>query len=267
MSEPDMLLEVDGPLATVTFNRPDKANAFHPRQFGVLRDFFYDVEQMPAVRCVLLRGKGKHFMAGGDLETIVDFDKLEDGARSREGEGPIHRYNEMVRVMQRLNKPVVASVQGGVAGAAVGFISACDLVIAADTAFLWAAHILHGASNDGLLSYFLPRHIFLRRTLEMALLGERIYAPDAKRLGLINFVVPEADLVSETAKLTDRLCNGPTRGYGLIKQLMYASFNNSMAEQGRLEAELYGSQALHTADVKDGLKAFFERRPSNFTGA
>ena len=100
----------------------------------------------------------------------------------------------------------------------------------------------------------------------MALLGERVYAPEAKQLGLINFVVPEAELQNETSKLVDRLCKGPTLGYGLIKKLMYASFGNSMAEQGALEAELYGGSALHTADVKDGLKAFFERRPPNFQG-
>jgi 2-(1,2-epoxy-1,2-dihydrophenyl)acetyl-CoA isomerase len=116
------------------------------------------------------------------------------------------------------------------------------------------------------LTYFLPRHIGLRRSLEMALLGERIYAPQAKEFGLVNFVVPEDKLQEETQKLVDRLCKGPTIGYGLIKKLMYASFRNSLAEQGEMEAELYGSRALHTADVKDGLKAFFERRPPNFQG-
>jgi 2-(1,2-epoxy-1,2-dihydrophenyl)acetyl-CoA isomerase len=117
-----------------------------------------------------------------------------------------------------------------------------------------------------LLTYFLPRQIGLRRALEMALLGERIAAPEAQRLGLVNFVVPEAKLAEETTKLVERLCKGPTLGYGLIKQLMYASFENSMMEQGLLEGELYGGKALHTEDVKDGLKAFFERRPPDFHG-
>jgi 2-(1,2-epoxy-1,2-dihydrophenyl)acetyl-CoA isomerase len=260
------IFAIEGPLATITFNRPDKANAMHPDQNDLMRDFLYEVERKPDVRCVLLKSNGKHFMAGGDLGTIVDFDKLSDADRAREGELPIIRYVHMVRVMQRLNKPVVASVQGGVAGAAVGLVAACDLVIAADTSFYWAAHILHGGSNDGLLTYFLPRQIGLRKALEMALLGERIYAPEAQRLGLVNFVVPEAELANETTKLVQRLCKGPTLGYGLIKQLMYASFENSMMEQGLLEGELYGGKALHTEDVKDGLKAFFERRPPNFHG-
>ena len=260
------IFRIEGPLATITFNRPDKANAMHPDQNGMMRDFLYEVERKPEIRCVLLNGNGKHFMAGGDLSTIVHFDQLTEAERTRQGEVPIWDYVHMARVMQRLDKPVVASVQGGVAGAAVGLIAACDLVIAADTSFYWAAHILHGGSNDGLLTYFLPRHIGLRRSLEMALLGERVYAPQAKEFGLVNFVVPEDKLQEETQKLVDRLCKGPTIGYGLIKKLMYASFRNSLAEQGEMEAELYGSRALHTADVKDGLKAFFERRPPNFQG-
>jgi 2-(1,2-epoxy-1,2-dihydrophenyl)acetyl-CoA isomerase len=270
MSKPSFenhpIFELEGPLATITFNRPTKANAMHPDQNALMRNFLYEVERKPEIRCVLLKGNGKHFMAGGDLETIVNIDKLTDAERTGQGEVPIWDFVHMARVMQRLDKPVVASVQGGVAGAAVGLIAACDLVIAADTSFYWAAHILHGGSNDGLLTYFLPRHIGLRKSLEMALLGERVYAPEAKQLGLINFVVPEAELQNETSKLVDRLCKGPTLGYGLIKKLMYASFGNSMAEQGALEAELYGGSALHTADVKDGLKAFFERRPPNFQG-
>jgi len=260
------IFEIEGPLATITFNRPDKANAMHPDQNLLMRDFLYEVERQPEIRCVLLKGNGKHFMAGGDLSTIVDFDKASDAERTRMGELPIMDYVHMVRVMQRLDKPVVASVQGGVAGAAVGLVAACDLVIAADTSFYWAAHILHGGSNDGLLTYFLPRQIGLRRTLEMALLGERMTAAEAQRIGLINFVVPEAELQAETTKLVERLCKGPTLGYGLIKKLVYASFDNSMADQGRLEAESYGGRALHTSDVQDGLKAFFERRPPRFEG-
>ena len=260
------IFEIEGPLATVTFNRPAKANAMHPDQNLLMRDFLYEVERKPEVRCVLLRGNGKHFMAGGDLEGIVDFDKFSAADRSRFGEVPILEYVTMARLMQRLQKPVVASVQGGVAGAALGLIGACDFVIAADTAFFWAAHILHGGSNDGLDSYFLPRQIGLRRALEMCLLGERIKAPQAKEIGLINFVVPEAELAAETKKLVDRLCKGPTLGYGLIKKLIYASLGNSLETQGALEADLYGGVALHTADVKDGLKAFFERRPPNFEG-
>lgn len=261
----DYRVDYDDAVCTLTFTRPEKANAFHPRMIPELTRLFVELGHRPDIRVVVIKGEGKHFMAGGDLEVIVDLDKAERGERTRFGEEPIHQYNIMARAMQRLDKPVIASVQGGVAGAAVGLVGACDMVICADTSFFWAAHILHGGSNDGLLSYFLPRHIGLRKALEMALLGDRIGATEMQRLGFVNFVVPEAELGAETDKLVARLAKGPTRGYGMIKRLMYASLGNSMEEQGRLEAESYG-QILHTEDVKDGLKAFFEKRPPNFEG-
>jgi 2-(1,2-epoxy-1,2-dihydrophenyl)acetyl-CoA isomerase len=171
----------------------------------------------------------------------------------------------MVRTMQRLDVPVIASIQGGVAGAAVGFMGACDLVIAADTSFFWIAHVLHGGSIDGLTTFFTPRHIGLRKAMELALLADRISGTQAADLGLINFVVPEADLAAETDKLVERLCKGPTQGYAKIKKLLYASFGNSMMEQGRMEAESYG-EILHTRDVQHGLKAFFDRKKPEFLG-
>src|SRR5882724_12731026 len=109
MSKPSFenhpIFELAGPLATITFNRPAKANAMHPDQNALMRNFLYEVERKPEIRCVLLKGNGKHFMAGGDLETIVDFDKLTDAERTRGGEVPIWDYVHMARVMQRLDSP------------------------------------------------------------------------------------------------------------------------------------------------------------------
>ena len=261
----DFSFKIDGALATLTFTRPDKANAFHPRMSAGMRRCFLEIQHNPSVRCLLISGEGKHFMAGGDLESIVDIDKLSAVERSDQGEGVIHEYNVMVRTMQRLDVPVVASVQGGVAGAAVGFIGACDLVIAAENSFFWIAHVLHGGSIDGLTTFFTPRHIGLRKALELALLADRISGKQAAELGLINFAVAESELGAQTQVLVRRLCEGPTKGYGQIKKLMYASFGNSMMEQGRLEAETYG-EILHTQDVQHGLKAFFKREKPVFKG-
>jgi 2-(1,2-epoxy-1,2-dihydrophenyl)acetyl-CoA isomerase len=261
----DLSFKIEGPLATLTFTRPDKANAFHPRMAAEMRRCFLEIQHNPDVRCLLIKGEGKHFMAGGDLEVVVNFDNVSDVERSDVGEGVIHEYNVMVRTMQRLDVPVIASIQGGVAGAAVGFMGACDLVIAADTSFFWIAHVLHGGSIDGLTTFFTPRHIGLRKAMELALLADRISGTQAADLGLINFVVPEADLAAETDKLVERLCKGPTQGYAKIKKLLYASFGNSMMEQGRMEAESYG-EILHTRDVQHGLKAFFDRKKPEFLG-
>lgn len=261
----ELLLEKKGPLATITFNRPDKANALDVRWLRPITEFLRDVEHDAGIRCVLLRGNGRHFMAGGDLEIVKAFVAEPPERRAALAEEPIHDYNVMVRVMRRLGKPVVASVQGGVAGAAVGLVAACDLVVAADSAFFFVAHVLHGGSNDGLTTYFLPRQIGVRKTLELALLGERITAAQAQSLGIVNFVVPAAELEAETRRLVDRLAAGPTRAYGLIKGLVDASLGNSLEAQGRLEAETYGRAAM-TEDLVEGINAFLDKRPATFRG-
>jgi len=264
MSE-SLLLEKSAPLATITFNRPEKANAMDIRWLAPITEFLREVEHDPTIRCVLIKGNGKHFMAGGDLEIVQAFVSQSPERRAALAEQPIHEYNVLARVIRRLGKPVVASVQGGVAGAAVGLVAACDLAIAAEDAFFFVAHVLHGGSNDGLTTYFLPRQIGIRKTLELALLGERFSATQARDLGLVNFVVPRAELETETRKLVERLAAGPTRAYGLIKNLVDASLGNSLEAQGRLEAETYGKAAM-TEDLVEGIGAFLGKRAPRFAG-
>jgi 2-(1,2-epoxy-1,2-dihydrophenyl)acetyl-CoA isomerase len=261
----ELLLEKQGAVATVTFNRPDKANALDIPWLIPITQFLRDVEHDPAIRCVLIRGNGKHFMAGGDLGIVKAFVSQPPEQRAALAEAPIHEYNVMVRVMRRMAKPIVASVQGGIAGAAVGLVAACDLVVAADSAFFFVAHINHGGSNDGLTTYFLPRLIGTRKTLELALLGERFSAAKAQEYGLVNFVAPAAELEAETNKLLARLCAGPTTAYGLIKNLVDSSLDNSLEAQGRLEAESYGKAAM-TSDLVEGINAFLEKRAPMFSG-
>jgi 2-(1,2-epoxy-1,2-dihydrophenyl)acetyl-CoA isomerase len=263
---PEILFDRAGPVATLTLNKPDKANAFDPAWLPSMIDFVAAVDADPAVRCLLLRGNGKHFMAGGDLSSIDETLQKEPIERSLGVAAPIHVYNQFGRLLRRMNKPIVASVQGAVAGAAVGLVAACDLVIAADSAFFFVAHALHGGSVDGLTTYFLPRQIGTRKSMELALLAERIPAAEAQRIGLINFVVPAAQLAAETDRLVQRLATGPTRAYGLIRQEILASLDNSLEEQGRLEAESYAAASM-SADWKEGLAAFFAKRKPGFTGA
>jgi 2-(1,2-epoxy-1,2-dihydrophenyl)acetyl-CoA isomerase len=266
MNMPEILFDRSGPVAMLTLNKPDKANAFDPAWLPSMIDFVAAVDADPAVRCLLLRGNGKHFMAGGDLSSIDETLQKGPIERSLGVAAPIHVYNQFGRLLRRMNKPIVASVQGAVAGAAVGLVAACDLVIAADSAFFFVAHALHGGSCDGLTTYFLPRQIGTRKSMELALLAERISAAEAQRIGLINFVVPAAQLATETDRLVQRLATGPTRAYGLIRQEILASLDNSLEEQGRLEAESYAAASM-SADWTEGLAAFFAKRKPGFTGA
>ena len=260
-----LLLEKSAAVATITFNRPDKANALDMTWLGQMTSFLADVQKDAAIRVVLLRGNGKHFMAGGDLELLRAMAAHPPMQRSVNGRGPIQQANNLVFAMRNLSKPIVASVQGGVAGSAVGMVAACDFIVAADNAFFFLAHVALGSSNDGLASYFLPRQIGARKALELALLGDRLLAPDALRLGFVNSVVPLADLEAESQKWVARLAAGPTNAYGQIKTLFNASLGNSLHAQGELEAECYGKAAA-AQDFVEGIEAMVGKRPAKFKG-
>jgi 2-(1,2-epoxy-1,2-dihydrophenyl)acetyl-CoA isomerase len=260
-----ILFDRSGPVATMTFNKPDKANAFDPAWIPSMIEFVTALDADPAVRCLLIRGNGKNFMAGGDLGSVDEIMKKGATEKSILIAAPIHEYNQFGRALRRMSKPLVASVQGAVAGAAVGLVAACDLVISADNAFFFVAHVLHGGSIDGLTSYFLPRQIGTRKAMELALLADRLPAAEAARIGLVNFVVPAAELEAATDKLVQRLAAGPTRAYGLIRNEILSAIDNSLEEHGRLEAESYAASCV-TADWEEGLKAFFAKRKPAFTG-
>ena len=260
-----LLLEKNGAVATITFNRPDKANALDVSWLGAITRYLGEVAQDANIRCVLIRGNGKHFMAGGDLEMLQDMAAQPPDKRATLAQDSIRACNDMIRAMRNFAKPIVASVQGGVAGSAVGLVAACDLVVAADSAFFVLAHVALGASNDGMTTYFLPRQVGTRKALELALLGDRVMAPQAKELGMVNFVVPAADLAVETDKLVQRLCAGPTRAYGLIKTLIDASLDNTLDQQGELESKLY-CEAARTADLVEGINAVLGKRAAKFGG-
>jgi 2-(1,2-epoxy-1,2-dihydrophenyl)acetyl-CoA isomerase len=264
MSAP-IIFNTTGPVASITFNRPEKANALLPEWANQMKEFYHQVENDPDVRCILIKANGKNFMAGGDLDPlkeVLTMTREEKGARF---ESDVYGWNNMIRTMRRCPKPIVVSVQGAVAGAAVGLVSACDLIMASSSAFFFLAHILHGMSNDGMASYFLPRQIGVHKTLELALLGGRITAKEAKEMGFVNFVVDDDQLELETEKLVNRLASGPTVGYGLIKNLIRSSLENSLEEQGRLEAESIAASA-QTEDWLAGISAFLEKRKPEFKG-
>jgi len=264
MSE-DTLYSASGGVATITFNRPHAANALHIDQVPVILEFMRKAEDDPEVRCIVINGKGKHFMAGGDLSPLPELMEMNDTERRLALEKPIHTYNLIIRTMRRMPKPVIASVHGAVAGAAIGLVAACDLSITTRSSYYFLAHVLHGGSNDGMTTWFLPRQIGTRKTLEMALLAERISGEEARELGFVNFVVDDDKLEEETRALAERLAIGPTTAYGLIKNLVYSSLGNTLEEHGRLEAETYAASGL-TEDWEEGIKAFFEKRKPQFKG-
>ncbi|MGH6991538.1 MAG: enoyl-CoA hydratase-related protein, partial [Stellaceae bacterium] len=160
---------------------------------------------------------------------------------------------------------VVASVQGAAAGFGLSLMMACDLVIAADSAFFTLAYINIGTSPDGSGTYFLPRVVGQKKAMEIALLGDRFDAATAKAMGLINFIVPAAELEAETMKLATRLATGPTRAIANTKRLINHSLERSLESQLQAEAMSFADCAA-SEDWLEGVKAFAEKRRPAFKG-
>jgi 2-(1,2-epoxy-1,2-dihydrophenyl)acetyl-CoA isomerase len=177
----------------------------------------------------------------------------------------IHTVHPAILTLQRMPKPVIASVRGAAAGFGFSLAAACDLTIAADNAVFTLAYSLLGASPDGSSTYSLPRLVGKKKAMEIALLGDRLDAAEALRLGIVNWVVAEAELEAETAKLAARLANGPTRAYGNTKTLINASLRSTLAEQLDAELEAFADSA-GTEDFPEGVSAFLEKRKAEFKG-
>ena len=260
-----ILLEVSEGVATVTLNRPEVLNALDDDMIAALVEVMARVEADEATRCVVLRGAGDHFMAGGDIKGFhgrLAETPAERGAHFR---AKIHKLHPAIAAMRRMPKPVIASLRGAAAGFGLSLALATDLAIAAEDAYFTLAYCLIGTSPDGGSSYHLPRLVGLRKAMEIALLGERFDAETALRLGLVNWVVPSADLEAETAKLAARLAGGPGHALGQTKALLNVSLDNPLEAQLALEAESFASCAA-TQDFAEGVTAFIEKRKPKFTG-
>ncbi len=261
-----VLTQREGAVATLTLNRPEALNALNMELNEALIDALAAVGADAGVRCVVLRGAGGNFQAGGDVKMFYDMRELAPAERRRLTERFIHEMHPVVMTLRRMPKPVLASVAGAAAGFGMSLMLACDLVLAADDAFFSLAYCLIGTSPDGSSTYSLPRVVGLKRAMELALLGERIDAATAQGYGLVNRVVPAAELEAETAKLAARLASGPTRAYANTKALLNRSLQSSYEDQLQAELERFGD-CVTTDDFMEGVSAFVEKRDPQFKGA
>ncbi|HMD78723.1 MAG TPA: enoyl-CoA hydratase-related protein [Nitrososphaerales archaeon] len=247
----------------ITLNRPDKLNAFDRQMGDDLLDALKEAEKDPEVRCLVLTGEGRAFSVGEDLNT--NRENYENGKPMLLGEVLKSKYNPIVQRIRRMEKPVLASVNGLTAGAGLGLALACDMRAASDKATFHEAFIKVGLVPDSGTSFWLTRILGLSRAMEVGMLGEAIDASKALSLGLVNWVFPDDRLRQETAKISERLAKGPTKAIGLTKRALNRAVVVDM--DSALEYETYLQDiAGKTKDHVEGVRSFFEKREANFSG-
>jgi 2-(1,2-epoxy-1,2-dihydrophenyl)acetyl-CoA isomerase len=253
----------DGSAARILLNRPDALNAWN-EQFG--RDLLDAVGALgddEAVRAVLITGAGRGFSSGADLkeQRAADDGGLPDlSARLRE------IYHPIITGLREMPKPVVAAVNGPAVGIGCSLALACDLIVAAESAYFLLAFVNIGLVPDGGSTAFLPARVGYARAAEMAMLGERVPAPQALDWGLVNQVVPDDQLEPTAGALLERLANGPTRSYAGAKRLLNRRAYADLAGQLEAEADAQKEQG-HSEDFIEGVLAFAEKRAPDFTGS
>jgi 2-(1,2-epoxy-1,2-dihydrophenyl)acetyl-CoA isomerase len=256
-----VLYAAQGGVARITFNRPEVLNALDGAMIAQLREACERAEGDAAVRVIVLRGAGPAFLAGGNVAAFhANLSRMPQMVAELAGE--LHRA---VLALRRALKPVVASVHGAVAGAGVSLVAAADFVIAAADTQFTLAYSRIGASPDGGATWFLPRLVGYHKALELMLLSEPVDGTTMRDLGLVNRVVPAAELEPETERLVARLATGPTLAYAATKRLANQAFDNALAAHLDEEAQAF-ARCAGTRDFAEGVTAFVEKRKPVFKG-
>ncbi|MDG2113035.1 MAG: enoyl-CoA hydratase/isomerase family protein [Actinomycetota bacterium] len=257
----NMLYEVRDGVAHVRLNRPRGANALNPVLSRDFREVMLAIQFDDSVKAVSVTAEGKVFCAGGDLK---EFYEAGDGVPHLASDMLVDFHGAMYK-MNRTPKPFIAGVNGSAGGAGMSIVSAFDLVVAGESAKFTMAYTAAGVTPDGTSTYFVARHIGLRRMLELTLTNRVLSAQEALDWGFVNQVVPDDEVDTATAALAQKLADGPAWALGHAKQVVYAGYDSSLEEAGELEGVTIAN-AMSTHDGREGIAAFVEKRAPNFTG-
>jgi 2-(1,2-epoxy-1,2-dihydrophenyl)acetyl-CoA isomerase len=252
-----VLFEMRENVAIITLNRPQKYNAFN-REMALLLQQKLDDCKGKDVRCVYITGTGKAFSSGQDLDEAMNPDTKITNIL-------IELYNPIIRRIRRLEKPVVAAVNGVAAGAGANIALCCDVIIAAQSASFIQAFSKVGLIPDSGGTYFLPRLVGMQKATALAMLGDKVSAEEAERMGMIYKWFPDADFEAQSFSIAHTLSNLPTRALALTKQALSNSLINNYEDQLHDE-ELLQERAGRTYDYKEGVQAFLEKRQPVFRG-
>lgn len=259
MSADNLRYETHGSVVVITIDRPASANALDPTLMRELMSAAIRCDEDPGVRAVVLTGTGRYFSAGGDLAAFAGAGD-EVGALVKEMTTYFHAA---ISRFSRMDAPLVAAVNGSAAGAGLALAAASDLVIASDEAVFTCAYTAAALTPDGSSTYFLPRLVGMRRAMELMLTNRRLSAAEALEWGLVNQVVPAAEVLDTAVALAERLAEGGTLAFGAVKRMLHESFAGTLETQMETEARIIAEMA-RTRDGREGVKAFLEKRKPEF---
>jgi 2-(1,2-epoxy-1,2-dihydrophenyl)acetyl-CoA isomerase len=262
MSYEHLIWEQSEGVGRITLNRPDSLNAWNQPFGRELRQVIEADAADESVRAVLITGAGRGFSSGADLK--AGFDQADDGMPDLRKE-LVELYHPIIAGVRRLEKPVVAAVNGPAVGIGASLALACDLVLAAESAYFGLAFVNIGLMPDGGSTLFVPAAVGKARAFQMALLGERVDSARALEWGLVNFVHPDDTMLDEAVALAGKLAAGPTRSYAGSKRALNRMLYPDLEGQLDLEADLQHALA-RTKDFQEGVLAFVEKREAEFQG-
>jgi len=253
----EVLTQRDGAVLTITFNRPEVYNAFNRELHAALREALTEAADA-SVRCVVVTGAGKGFCAGQDLKEFGEVSASIDESLEQ-------TYHPNVRLIRSLEKPVLAAVNGPAAGAGLSFACACDLRVASEAATFVPGFVGIGLVPDAGGTWFIHRLLGFSRAFEWMSSNRRLSATEALEWGLVSEVIPAADFEARVAELAAEWAARPTLAIARTKQLFEHAYDATLEAQLALEAKLQ-QETVGTADFAEGVNAFLEKRPPEFTG-
>ena len=246
-------------VATLKFNRPDKYNSFNQQLAFAVQKALDDCKNDEAIRAIILTGEGKAFCAGQDLAEATD----PNGPPLEHIVG--EHYNPIIMRLREIEKPIIAAVNGVAAGAGANIALACDIVVAKKSAVFIQAFSAIGLIPDSGGTFFLPRLVGAQKALALMLTGDKVSATEAESMNMIYKAVEDDEFDHFVTKMASKMAKMPTKGFGLTKKAINASFNNTLEEQLAMEEKLQ-AEAGSTKDFKEGTQAFLEKRKPVFVG-
>lgn len=254
-----VILSKENGVGYITFNRPEKYNSFNREMALAFQAALDDCAADSTVRCIYVTGSGKGFCAGQDLSEAsdpktVDFEKIVS-----------EHYNPVIERLRNIEKPIIAAVNGVAAGAGANIALACDIVLATQSASFIQAFSKIGLIPDSAGTFFLPRYVGMQRAAALMMLGDKVSADEAVAMGMIYKSYADDAFEVESKKMATTLASMPTKGIGLTKRLLNASYSNDLNAQLKMEMQVQ-VEAGNTHDFAEGVNAFLEKRKPSFKG-